>query len=170
MTAFSFLCTCCGERHNGLPDLAYDAPLFYAELSDEEKETVARKSDDLCSIRDEHFFVRAVLFVPILGTDHNFGWGVWVSLSESNFRRYVEQFEAAEPEQDDGWFGWLSNRLPWYPDTLLLKTSVWLQPYPSRPLVELEPTDHLLSVHQREGVDLATLQRIVEAALHPKST
>lgn len=54
-----------------------------------------------------------------------------------------------------------------YPDTLSLKTNVWLQPYPRRPLVELEPTEHPLAVHQREGVDLATMQRIVEEALHP---
>lgn len=115
MTQFRFLCTRCGERHEGLPDLAYDAPLFYAALSDEEQKTIARKSDDLCSINDEHFYVRAVLYVPILGTDHNFGWGVWVSLSEQNFRRYLEQFDAPEPEQEQGWFGWLSNRLPGTP-------------------------------------------------------
>ncbi|HZG42899.1 MAG TPA: DUF2199 domain-containing protein [Longimicrobium sp.] len=53
-----------------------------------------------------------------------------------------------------------------YPDTLLLKTYVHLQPVPVRPLVELEPTDHPLAVDQREGVTQERAREIVEAVLH----
>ena len=107
MTDFTFQCSRCQEWHEGLPDMAFDAPLPYAELTEEEKETIATKSEDLCAIR--------------------------------------------------------------YPDTWLLKTSVHLQPYPQRPRIELEPADHLLSIHQQHGIERATLQEILEVALHPTS-
>lgn len=164
-----FECSCCGDWHDGLPDLAFAAPAYYDMLSEEEKVTRAKKADDLCSIDDEDFFIRAVLLIPIEGTDRQFGWGVWVSLSRDNFQRYVELYDAPDPSGEGPYFGWLSNRLPWYPETLSLKTNVHLQPYPGRPQVELEPTDHPLSIHQRHGIDLATLQQIVEANLHPSA-
>ena len=169
MTDFTFQCSRCQEWHEGLPDMTFDAPLPYAELTDEEKETIATKSEDLCSIRGEDFFVRGVLMIPIAGTDTTFGWGVWVSLSRKNFERYIELYDEPDPSDEPPYFGWFCNRLPWYPDTWLLKTNVQLQPYPQRPRIELEPTDHLLSIHQQHGIDRATLQAILEVALHPAS-
>jgi len=62
--------------------------------------------------------------------------------------------------------GWFCNRLQGYPDTLNLKTNVILQPYPHRPRIELEPTDHPLAVEQREGITVARLQEILEANEH----
>lgn len=165
-SAFRFKCSCCGGWHEGLPDLAFAAPAYYEQLSDEHKRTHARKSDDFCSIDDEDFFIRGVLLIPILGSDAHFGWGAWVSLSRENFRRYLELYDAPDPTGEGPYFGWFSNTLPWYPDTLSLKTNVHLQPYPDRPLIELEPTDHPLSIHQRNGIDLSTLQQIVEANIH----
>ena len=64
------------------------------------------------------------------------------------------------------WFGWLCNRIAGYSDTLLLKTQVHLRPYPARPFIELEPTEHPLAVEQREGIDLKRLQSIIEAHRH----
>ncbi len=168
LSEFSFVCHCCGQRHEGLPDLAFDAPYYYEQLSDEQKRTIAKKSDDFCSINDEDFFIRGILFTPIIGMDLDFGWGVWVSLSRTNFQRYIELFNAEDPSGEGPYFGWFSNRMPWYPETLSLKTNVHLQPYPHRPRIELEPTDHPLSIHQREGIDLPTLQAILEANLHPQ--
>jgi hypothetical protein len=35
-----------------------------------------------------------------------------------------------------------------------------------RPLLELEPTDHPLAVHQREGIPFERLREIVAGAMH----
>jgi hypothetical protein len=160
-----FKCTCCGEWHEGLPDLAFAAPYYYDQLSEEQKKIIAKKSDDLCSI-DDDFFIRGILLLPIVDRDTEFGLGVWVSLSETNFNRYVELFEHPDPTAEGPYFGWFSNRLPGYPDTLSLKTNVHLQPYPQRPRIVLEPTDHPLSIHQHRGIEFDTLQRFLEANLH----
>lgn len=148
-----------------MPDLAFDAPYRYEQLSPAEREQV-RKTDDLCVI-GEDFFIRATLPLKILGSEEEFNFGAWVSLSKNNFRRYVELFESTEVEGAGPYFGWLCNRFPWYPDTLHLKTNVHLRPYPARPWIELEPTDHLLATHQRDGITHETLAEIFAANEHP---
>jgi hypothetical protein len=49
-------------------------------------------------------------------------------------------------------FGWFSNQVPGYPDTLNLKCDVSPRDDGMRPLITLEPTDHPLAVQQREGI------------------
>jgi hypothetical protein len=105
----------------------------------------------LCVLDDTHFFVRSVLPFRIRGAEDDFYWGVWSTLSEQNFLRY----QAAYDEDMSGWdamFGYLSNELPGYPDTLNLKLSVQTQRQGDRPLLTLEPTDHPLAVDQRDGM------------------
>jgi hypothetical protein len=60
---------------------------------------------------------------------------------------------------------WLQSALPYSPTTLNLRTNVLTQPIGQRPLIELEPTDHPLSVEQRHGITMARVREIAEAAL-----
>jgi hypothetical protein len=152
-----------------LPDISFDAPMVYAEIPEDDRNTRAKLNSDLCAIDDAYFFVRGVLEIPIKGTDDVFGWGVWVSLSRTHFDRYVELFNAEPPSGEGPWFGWLSNRIPEYPDTLNLKTEVYLRPLKQRPRIRLEPTDHPLAVHQREGIGLEELLKIIGPRLHEES-
>jgi hypothetical protein len=74
----------------------------------------------------------------------------------------LDPARAAEPPN----FGWLSNRLWQYPDTLNLKCKVISQPVDRRPLIELEPTDHPLSVEQRNGISQQRFIELSEQCLH----
>ena len=162
---FSFRCTRCGEVHEGLPDLAFDSPLPYHQLTPQEREA-ATLDTDTCVIADTDFFVRGCLEIPVHDRSDSFIYGVWVSLSREHFRRYLELYEDTERVGGERWFGWLSNAIPGYPDTFLLRTNVSLRPYPTRPYIELEPTDHPLGVEQREGITLERLRAILEGNRH----
>lgn len=84
-----------------------------------------------------------MLRLPLIGAPEEcLGFGVWSTLSEKNFGRYIETFDSGEQEDLGPWFGWLSNRLKGYPDTLNLKCQVHPQSGRQRPWLELEPTDH----------------------------
>ncbi len=85
---------------------------------------------------------------------------MWVSLSAENFERYKAMFDEENP-QEPSYFGWLCNHINGYPDTLCLKTNVTLQPYPSRPHIHLEPTDHPLAKAQREGITMDELMAVL---------
>lgn len=162
---FRFHCKKCGQLHEGLPDLAFSAPTQYEEMTPAERERV-RKSDDVCVI-GEDFFIRSTLPLRIIDSDDEFHFGVWVSLSKANFARYLDLFEATDVAGEGPYFGWLCNRFPWYADTLSLKANVHLRPYPTRPWIELEPTDHPLAIHQRDGITAETLAEIFAANEHP---
>lgn len=47
---FAFKCSCCGDIHEGSPSIAFRAPDHYASLSDEQKMSIGKLSDDFCTI------------------------------------------------------------------------------------------------------------------------
>jgi hypothetical protein len=163
---FSFKCSCCGEVHEGSPSFGFRAPAPYLEQSKEVQEA-GSLGTDLCRYADrdgEYFFIRACLEVPILGIEEPFMWGVWVSLSEKCFNRYVDTYD--HPDTTDQYFGWLCNYLPYYQKTYALKSHVHPRDHGDRPLIVLEETDHPLSVDFHRGITVAKAQEIAEIAMH----
>ncbi|MCP2288567.1 hypothetical protein APR08_001481 [Nocardia amikacinitolerans] len=167
-TDLGFLCSCCGQEHDGLP-FGYGtvAPAYWNEDLEGRPGNVL--GGEHCVIGGEHFFIRARLVLPIVDAENDFEWEVWVSLSESNFDRATKLWTSPERVQETPYFGWLSTELPTYePTTLNLKTKMHSRPPGIRPTVELEPTDHPLAVQQRTGITLARVQAIAEQLLHPR--
>lgn len=127
-------------------------------------------SSDLCTITHEagtDYFIRAVLEVPIDGVEEPFLWGVWVSLSEKSFSRYVETYDS--PVEGDGFFGWVCNAIPAYPYEGSRAADVVVQLGGQRPKVVLhraDPEDDPLVVDQVHGISVSRAQQIAERALH----
>lgn len=120
-------------------------------------------------IRDETFFVRGLIRLPVDGGSGMFEWGVWVSLSRASFIRTQELWHDPGRESEPPMFGWLSTELVDFygVSTLNLKTMVHMQPVGLRPLVVLEPTDHPLAIEQRSGIRAERVDEIAEQVLHP---
>jgi hypothetical protein len=161
-------CAGCERVHHGLFDLGMDHPdPWPGDAAPESNEQVTRGTDvlteDFC-ISDGSFFVRAVLPIPLVGTSETFAYGTWSTLSEKNFWAYVETFDSGEQGGLGPWFGWFAHRLKGYPDTANLRCRVHPRPRRQRPRIELEPTDHPLSVESREGIGFDRLLDIY--ALH----
>lgn len=159
---FTFKCSSCGETHEGAPSFSFTSPIQYTELTDAEKAD-AHLGADLCYIGEERF-IRVCLEVPIVGIEQPFIWGVWVSLSQPNFERYRDTYD--QPVESDEYFGWFCNRLPFYPNTLNLKTLVHPRTGGIRPWLEVEETNHPLSIDFCEGITIARAQEIAEYAMH----
>jgi hypothetical protein len=163
---FAFKCSSCDEIHEGSPSIAFRAPDPYLEQTKEVQEA-GELGTDLCWYDDEdgrHYFVRACLEIPIHGVDEPFTWGVWVSLSEKSFNRYVETYD--DPDTTDSYFGWFCNYLPYYKETYALKTQVRPRAHQIRPYLELEKTDHPLSIDFYQGISIERAQEIASEAIH----
>jgi hypothetical protein len=120
-----------------------------------------------CILEGEHFFVRCVLDIPLIGSGgRSFGYGVWSTPSRKNFLLYQETFDSGEQGDLGPWFGWFSNRLEGYPDSLNLKCQVHPRAGRQRPWVELEATDHPLALEQRNGISFDRLVEILELHGH----
>ncbi|MGC4118455.1 MAG: DUF2199 domain-containing protein [Myxococcales bacterium] len=172
--SMTFRCKSCGAMHD-IGDISFGAgaPAVWDLLSDEEKRN-SELGGEQCVINDRDgntsFFVRACLLIPIQGEEpKNFDWGVWASLSEKSFLEMSEHWEDPERVRLGPYFGWLHTPIPCYPDTMYLKTMVHHRAVGKRPVVVLEPTDHLLALHQRQGIPPADLKRIIEKVLHDSS-
>ncbi|WP_326743496.1 DUF2199 domain-containing protein [Streptomyces sp. NBC_00121] len=125
-------------------------------------------SSDQCVIKGQHFFIRGLIEIPVIGSQDVFSWGVWVSLSRDNFTRALEVRNTEGREAEKPYFGWLSTELALYSEgTTNLRTNAHTRPVGKRPFIELEPTDHPLAVEQRTGITQDRVREIAMAVLHP---
>ena len=150
-------CSTCDEWHEGpCLDFGYDSPFYWREeLANDERMAGDRRASFLdsqfCVVEDEHFFIRGVIHLPIIGTGESFCWGVWGSLSRENFER-LRTVPGDDAAQLQPLFSWLSTKLPDYPDTLSLKMYAHPQSHNQRPHFRLEETDHPLAQEYHHGI------------------
>ena len=83
-----FTCAICGAEHS-LADISFgaDAPLQWDLLSDEER-SESLLAGEQCEIQTHEgrsYYIRGCLNIPIVGTEEEFTWGVWCSLSEKSY-------------------------------------------------------------------------------------
>ena len=162
-----YFCATCGKYHDELP-FAYGvpAPIYWTDdLSGDEKSELAH---DTCVIRGEHFFIKGNIEIPIIGSDEIFAYTVWASLSENSFQQAESRWNDPQRTEEEPYFGWLSNQLLGYPDTVNLKTLVHTRQLGIVPFIELEPTDHPLAVEQRNGITMERVAELAQVNLHPE--
>ena len=151
---------------------AFDAPIYWDWLDDEEQEARGSCNEDFCAMRDDAGemarFVRGTIEIPIVDAaeaeEASFVIGAWSSLSEVSFEQVLEVQERDEGKEVGPWFGWLSNRIPVYPDTLNLETLVHYREG-LRPVIEIKPGDHPLT-RDAAGIRLARALELAEQWYH----
>jgi hypothetical protein len=160
-------CSRCGEEHEGVPlDWAYAAPVYW----DGGRNSNDHLTEDLCTWTDDagetNFFIRGVLEIPIAESRDTLGYGIWSSLSKDSFRRVVDLWDDPARVEEPPYFGWLSNSLPGYPETLNLPLDVVIRELDKRPLLYLHDGDHPLVREQQRGISMTRVQEIAELNLH----
>jgi hypothetical protein len=155
-------CSCCGKQHEGIPDsYSYDAPWYWGNRDKSLRTDEYFLNKDYCVIANQDFFIRGCIELPVHGSENPFLWGVWCSLSKKNLNREAELADSPERIHEPPYFGWLSNRIEIYPDTLSLKCNMISRLPGQHPLIQLEPSDHPLMIEQQQGI---TFDRVIELA------
>jgi len=165
MAEFTFKCSQCDETHVGIPALSFEFPAEYASIPEEERDARTELSSDQCIIDGKWFFILALLDIPVQGLSDILEYGLWVSVSEESFDRYMDLYDMPGRESEPPMFAWVTSPPQPFPEAVL-KAYAHFSPLPSRPQLELEPTDHPLAIAQREGISQETLKNIIELALH----
>jgi len=166
-------CPCCGRIFHGVFDIAYDHPdpwphgnraehgLDILEVGED------RLTADLCTWGD-HRFIRAVLPIPIRGSEQVFSFGPWGGVNPENFGRYVHADATQNRGEFEGCFAWLMNRLPgvgmddWLPCDLIPDDDPEKRPqlfvHDGHPLAEWQEEgisfDRLLDIYAAAGQDI----------------
>ena len=160
-------CSVCGEEHAGLPlDWSYDSPTHW----DGGKGDRDWLTSDLCQWTDDAgepaYFIRGVLHVPVPELDDTLRYGVWSSLSKQSFERVVELWDDPRRTDEPPYFGWLSNSLAGYPETVNLPCDVMTAQRDLRPQIVLHDGDHPLVREQKEGIGMDRLLDLIGPRLH----
>lgn len=81
-----------------------------------------------------------------------------MSVSEKSWDVYNAGFTSGT-YAEDGCFGCLMNEIPEYPASQALNADIWFQPDRLRPRVIFHESGHPLFVAQRDGIELAQVER-----------
>ncbi|MDJ1007210.1 MAG: DUF2199 domain-containing protein [Paracoccaceae bacterium] len=162
-------CPCCGRVFQGVFDLGYDHPDPWPHGNRAERGMESfevgddRLTSDLCSI-GPHRFIRALLPLPIKGSDQTFAFGPWGSVNPENFDRWIAACQADGFSDFEGCFAWLMNKLPgvemddWLPCDLIPHED------PSKRPALFVHDGHPLAVWQEQGISFDHLLDIYAAA------
>lgn len=129
-------CRKCGKIHEELPSLEFCSPFYYSRLADNSPDVAAELNNDLCIIRTasqvDHF-IRAIITQKV--TDHcdTLEYGVWVLLNEDSYTDYEGHYDDTDHEAT--YFGYISNQIPGYSDTLSVRVTVHAHKGVQRPEV-----------------------------------
>ena len=170
LASLRWKCGTCEEWHTGpCLDFSYASPAYWTRENDKANQMGSFEwlgemphtflDEDICVIDGEYYFVRGVIHLPIIGTTETFRWGVWGSLSRDNFQKLTAMNDNPKRVELEPMFSWLSSSIEDYPDTLNLKMKAYIQPPYTRPIFELECTDHPLSQEHYHGI---TPERVKE--------
>ncbi|SHF98066.1 hypothetical protein SAMN05444351_1522 [Geodermatophilus nigrescens] len=164
--ATGFHCSVCGGWHRELPQAFHIAgPDAWSRKLWRVKG--CELSSDMCVIRDEEFFVRGLVRVPVAGLDEPFQWGLWVSVARDDLVQMAEAWETPGRESMPAAQGQLANNLPVFDEpTLGLHVLVHTQPVGERPHIELVEDGHPLTAEQRNGTSHEAFVARVARLLH----
>jgi len=159
----SFVCSTCGETHDGLPtDHGWKLPDVVWAIPENDRANRAKFNSDLCQF-DGDFFIRCLLKLPFKEQSDYYGWGVWVRVQEPDFYRYVELYDK-DGSDEPAVSGAIANAMPGYSSTLGLPVVVQFQNSTSRPAVHLPAAStHPLAVDQSAGIDNRRYHEILVA-------
>ena len=161
MEGLAFDCPCCGKRYADLPAVVFDGPAVTGDVD--------MQGADFCVLDSEHFFVRTVLTVPIIGKAMPMEWGVWSSLSGTNFQIYKDAYASTDRAALGTMFSYLGNEIPGYSGSLALRSRIHPQNDRQRPFVEFDPSqEHPLVRAQTEGITLDRAIELIMPVLHPQ--
>ena len=164
--ADTFVCSICGNEHEGLPtDRAFTLPDEVWAIPEPKRSEVAKFTNDLCRL-GERYFVRCVLEVPFLDRDGFFGWGAWAEVEWTVFERYLEMYDA-DGSQESLHKGTLANALSAYPDTLGAQVLIQFRESTKRPSMHTLPNDDSsMAIEQRRGINNFRFHEIAEPFSH----
>ena len=150
-----------------MPTFGWDYPIDVLFVPKEQRADRIHSTAETCIIDGCDFFIRGVLEIGVRGYSTPFMWGLWASVAEPDFARYIAGLRAGVLEFDAPIAGDLHSVPSIYPDTEHLACTLEVRPVGKRPLIHVSDLDHPLGRDQRRGFEPIDVQRIAESLLHP---
>lgn len=118
-------CRKCGKVHAEWPSLEFCSPFYYSRLAKIQQENLAELKTDFCVIRTRKqvdHFIRAIITQQVNNHCDTLDYVVWVLLNEESFYDYHHHYD--ENYHRATYFGYISNQIPGYTDTLSVRVTI----------------------------------------------
>ena len=146
-------CSQCGRVHSSSElELIFKRPDAVVALPEGQRRSEVKESDDLCAIRSERFFIRAVLPLPVREWEDPYRIGVWVELEQSAFDRVLQLWEDPAQDKEPPFNAVLANDIPSFRSTCGLQVRLKLTSPKTRPNVLVPESEHPLHREQCLGI------------------
>lgn len=146
--------------------IRFDYPEYVADLPGRHTSDriVWDVDDELCSVDDAYYFIRANIELPIIGSEEAIVFVLWASISQNSHQLLRGAWRnACRADHVPAVFGYLQNHLRCYAEaTLHLPVNVVQRAVGIRPLLVFNPqSQHQLAIDHRHGVDQARAAAIM---------
>jgi hypothetical protein len=159
----TFSCSTCGQTHDEWPpDIALRRPDVVWAMPSEEHARRVQENDDLCSIDQERYFIRGVLFVPLTGRSNSWGIGVWAEVGNRDFTRYLDLYSVDASGQAP-FRGTLANELKVIPGVFGSRLEIRFGSASERPVFQAADRFGILGKAQRRGFTDDQLHEVLAA-------
>ncbi|MBO9464964.1 DUF2199 domain-containing protein [Tropicibacter sp. R15_0] len=149
---------------DGIFDIGFEEPEDWPHAAFEGGEDLIvgedRLNHDLCRL-DGRYFLRAVLYLPVRGSDDSVGFGLWAEVSETLFRAFLAAWSGDAQDIEPG-EGLIANTPPGFEEELGTLCQVAPGPEDQRP--RLHAIDGPLAEAQENGISFDDLLNIYAAA------
>ncbi len=146
-------CSTCGRIHlRDELELSFERPDAVAALPEGQRKSEVRESDDVCAIRSEQFFIRAVLPLPVHESKDPYRIGIWVEVERATFDRVLKLWDDSAQHEEPPFGATLANDIPSLQSTRGLPVRVQLTTSKTRPVVLVPECDHGLHQEQCVGI------------------
>lgn len=161
MTKQAFVCGTCGQSHDGFPtDQGWKLPDDVWAIPEPGRAQKAKFDTDRCQLGDR-YFIRCILYVPFSQRDGEFGWGVWVEVTDDDFFRYVAVY-TQDARGESPAHGTLANVISSYEDSAAERVTIQFGTSTERPKVHTLPDSQTsLAREQRNGMDAARYHHVL---------
>ena len=174
-----WLCHGCKKENTINPMVFFTpSPLEYDLIPDDQKESRAKISSDLCSIDNSKYFVRGLLEIPISLFSPSFfslvqkkpklskvlSLGVWLNIPSSDFYNLVAGWKE---EKNLNIKGTIANDLPFYGKTSGLSATMNTQVGGYRPKIVLAQSNNALATDSQSGISMVRFVSFLEEIFFP---
>jgi len=135
-------------------ELTFRRPDDAASLTLEEREEFVQENSDLCVIKGERFFIRAVLPLPVDSRARAYNIGLWVEVAQADFDRVYELWDSDAKLSEPPIPAVVANAIPITAGALRHSAELRLAGPTLRPQVILKPSDQPIYFEQSSGIDV----------------
>lgn len=153
MASTEVKCSKCGKIHlRDELELSFQRPDAVVALPEAQRKLEVKESDDLCAIRSQQFFIRAVLPLPVREWKDPYRIGIWVEVERATFDRVLDLWDDSVQHEEPPFPAKLANDIPSFRSTCGLPVRLQLTTPKTRPVVLVPECDHDLHREQCLGI------------------